>query len=100
MFSLKITNRSVAEALMPQLDDDIAAVADEEASAAEAAEIDALVEEAEREWAAAEQREAVRLSRVFTDQTRAGRARRRDDRTVLRMLPARLGVPDVTGEVA
>jgi hypothetical protein len=100
MFSLKITDRQVAEALMPQLDQDIAAVADEEAAAAEVAEIDALVEEAEREWAAAEQRETVRLTRVFTDQTRARRARRREDRTVLRTLPTRFGISDVTGEVA
>jgi hypothetical protein len=100
MFSLKITNRSVAEALMPQLDDDIATVATEEAAAAESAEIDALVEEAEREWSAAEQRETTRVARMFTDQTRARRTRRREDRTVLRMLPARLDVPDVTGEVA
>ena len=100
MFSLKITSRSVAEALLPQLDDDIAAVADEEASAAETAEIDALIEEAEREWAAAEQRETARVSRVFTDQTRARRARRREDRSVLRLLPVRLGAPDVAEEVA
>lgn len=96
MFSLKITDRRVAEALIPQLDNDIAAVAEEEAAAAEVAEIDALVEEAEREWAAAEQRETVRLSRVFTDQTRARRTRRREDRT----LPTRFGISDVTGEVA
>lgn len=100
MFSLKITNRRVTEALIPQLDTDIAAVAEEEAAAAEVAEIDALVEEAEREWAIAEQRETVRVSRVFTDQTRARRARRREDRTVLRTFPVRFGVPDVTGEVA
>lgn len=100
MFSLKITSRSVAEALMPQLDDDIAAVAGEEAAAAESAEIDALIEDAEREWAAAEQREIARVARMFTDQTRARRARRRENRTVLRMLPARLGASDVTGEVA
>ena len=100
MFSLKITDRRVTEALIPQLDADIAAVAEEEAAAAEVAAIDALVEEAEREWAAAEHRESVRLSRVFTDQTRARRARRREDRTVLRTLPPRFGIPEVTGEVA
>jgi hypothetical protein len=100
MFSLKITNRSVAEALMPQLDDDIAAVADEEASAAEVAKIDALIEEVEREWAAAELRETARVSRVLTDQTRARRTRRREDRTALRTLPARLSAQDVAAEVA
>jgi hypothetical protein len=100
MFSLEITNQQVAQALMPQLDDDIAAVADEEASAAEIAEIHAMVEEAEREWAAAEQRETTRVSRVFTDQTRARRARRREDRTVLRMLPTRLSASDLADEVA
>ncbi|TDV45528.1 hypothetical protein [Actinophytocola oryzae] len=100
MFSLKITDKRVTQALMPHLDDDIAAVASDEASAAEVAEIDTLIEEAEREWAAAEQREAARVSQVFTDQTRARRARRREDRTVLRVLPARLSVSDVVDEVA
>jgi hypothetical protein len=96
MFSLEITNQQVAQALMPQLDDDIAAVASEEASAAEVA----LVEEAERDWAAAEQRETTRVSRVFTDQTRARRARRREDQTVLRMLPTRLSASDLADAVA
>lgn len=100
MYSLKITDRQVAEALMPQLDDDIAAVAGEEAAAAEAVEIDALIEEAEREWATAKQRETTRLCQMFTDQTRARRARRREDRAVLRTLPVRLSAPDVTEEVA
>ena len=100
MSSPQITNRRVVQALTPLLDDDIAAVASEEAAAAEVAEIAALVEEAEREWAAAELRETVRISRVFTDQTRARRAHRREDRTVLRMLPARLGTADTVGEVA
>jgi hypothetical protein len=94
MFSLKITDRRVVEALMPQLDHDIAAVADEEAAVVEVAEIDALIEEAEREWATAERRETTRLSRMFNDQTRARRARRREDRTVLRTLPVWLTLPD------
>jgi hypothetical protein len=100
MFSLEITNPQVAQALMPQLDDDIVVVASEEASAVEVAEIDSLVEEAEREWAAAERRETARVSRVFTDQTRARRARRREDRTVLRMLPVRASASDLADEVA
>lgn len=100
MFSLKITDQRIVEPLLPQLDDDIAAVMAEEATAAEAAEIDALIEEAEREWAAAEWRETTRLSRMFTDQTRARRARRREDRTLLRALPTHLSTPNVDGQVA
>jgi hypothetical protein len=90
MSSPRITNRRVVHALRPLLDDDIAAVAVEEHAAAEATEFDAVIEQAEREWAAAERTETARISRMFTDQPRARRAHRRADRTVLRMLPDRL----------
>lgn len=49
--------------------------------------IDALIEEAERGWVDAERTETARVSRRFTDQPHARRARRRAGRTVLRMLP-------------
>jgi hypothetical protein len=61
------------------LDEDIADVATEEQAAVEAAEIDVLIERAEREWAAAERTETARISRTFTDQPRARRAHRRAD---------------------
>jgi hypothetical protein len=72
------------------LDEDITDVAAEEHAAVEAAEIDVLIEQAERDWAAAERTETARISRMFTDQPRARRAHRRADRTVLRMLPGQL----------
>jgi hypothetical protein len=72
------------------LDDDIVGVAIDEHLAVEAAEIDALIEHAEREWATAERTETARVSRMFTDQPRARRAHRRADRAVLRMLPDQL----------
>ena len=90
MSSPRITSRRVARALRPLLDDDVASAAVDEHAAGESAEIEALIEQAEREWAAAERTEAARVSRMFTDQPRARRAHRRADRTVLRMLPDRL----------
>jgi hypothetical protein len=66
------------------LDDDAAR---EEHAAGERAEVDALIEQAESEWAAADRAEQARVSRTFTDQPRARRAHRRADRTVLRKLP-------------
>jgi hypothetical protein len=90
MSSPRITNRRVVRAIRPLLDDDIAAVAVEEHAAAEVTGLDAVIEQAEREWAAAERTEAARISRMFTDQPRARRAHRRADRAVLRTLPDRL----------
>lgn len=90
MSSPRITSQKVVHALRSMLDDDVAAVAIEEHAAGEGAEVDALIERAEREWAAAERTETARVSRMFTDQPRARRAHRRADRTVLRMLPDQL----------
>lgn len=90
MSSPRITSRQAIQALRPLLDDDIAAVAIEEQAAAEATELDAVIEQAEREWAVAARTETARVSRMFTDQPRARRAHRRADRTVLRMLPGQL----------
>ncbi|PXY31101.1 hypothetical protein [Prauserella muralis] len=92
MSSARIASKTARKALFPLLDEDVSAVAREEAMAAEVAEIDALVEEMEREWAAADRVESLRVSRDFTDQVRARRTHRRADRTVLRSLPTRLGV--------
>ncbi|PXY34212.1 hypothetical protein BAY59_01230 [Prauserella coralliicola] len=92
MSSARIASKTAREALFLLLDDDVSAVAREEVMAAEVAEIDALVEEMEREWAAADRVESHRVSRDFTDQVRARRTHRRADRTVLRSLPTRLSV--------
>lgn len=97
MSTPRITSWRVAQALRPLLDDDISGVAAEEQAAVEVAAVDALIEQAEREWAAAERTETARISRMFTDQPHARRARRRANRTVLRMLPDLLrpvGAPD------
>jgi hypothetical protein len=100
----RITNREVIEALFPLVDDDISTVTREEDAAGEVAEIDALlaeelgdlaeldalVEAAEREWAASDLAESGAVPR-FTDPVRARRAHRRADRSVLRSLPVRVG---------
>ncbi|MEV5296476.1 hypothetical protein [Amycolatopsis methanolica] len=80
----RITSPEAVDALFPLVDEDISAVARDEEIAAEVAEIDALIEEAEREWAAAERVEAFRVSRELTDLVSARRAVRRVTREVLR----------------
>ncbi|WP_435060627.1 hypothetical protein [Amycolatopsis thermoflava] len=87
----RITSPEALDALFPLVDEDISAVARDEAVAAEVAEIDALIEEMEREWAAAERVEAFRVSRELTDEVRARRAMRRASREVLRSLAVRAG---------
>lgn len=86
-----ITSTDAIDALFPLVDEDISAVAEHEARAAEVAEIDALIEQAEREWATAEQDETFRVMRELTDQVRARRAHRRVGRVMLRQLPQQLG---------
>jgi SpoVK/Ycf46/Vps4 family AAA+-type ATPase len=103
----EITGREIAEALLPLLDDDIAAVAREEEMRAEREAIDRLIEEAEREWAVADRTESDRVPR-FTDKRRARRTNRRVGRSVLRTLPVSIdggvatarvrSMPDLDGE--
>ena len=95
MKTARITNPTATEALFPLVDDLISSVAREDEMAAEVAEIDALVEEAEREWIAADLEESFRVSRDLTDQVRARRTHRRAGREVLRSLPSRLDITDV-----
>ena len=80
----RITSPAAVDALFPLVDEDISAVVRDEEVAAEVAEIDALIEEAEREWAAAERVEAFRVSRELTDVVSARRATRRLTREALR----------------
>ncbi|OXM74555.1 MULTISPECIES: hypothetical protein [Amycolatopsis] len=94
----RIASSEALDALFPLVDEDISAVARDEAVAAEVAEIDALIEEMEREWAAAERVEAFRISRELTDEVRARRTARRAAQQALRSLPVRLDA--VTGEAA
>ena len=49
--------------------------------------VDALIEQVEREWVAAEKTESTRVARMFTDPPHARRTRGRVGRTVLRRLP-------------
>ncbi|WP_435061906.1 hypothetical protein [Amycolatopsis thermoflava] len=80
----RFTSPAVIDALFPLVDEDISAVARDEAMAAEVAEIDAMIEDAEREWAAAERVGEFRVSRELTDQVRAHRTTRRTVREMLR----------------
>lgn len=102
MKSARITDRHAAEALVWLADDDISAVQKEEAMAAEVAEIERLLEEIDRELVAAERAERVRVSRRFTDQVRAQRAKRRAARVAVRSLPAvaAASATDIEGEAA
>lgn len=93
----RIADRAAAELVATLADDDVFAVQKEEHMAAqavaEAALIDRVIDEVDRELAAQDRVEQVRLSRSFTDQVRARRARRRADREVLRAVPVRLDAP-------
>lgn len=99
MGSPRITCQRVVQALRPLLDADVADVAAEEQAAIESGAVEAMIEQAEREWTAAERTEAARISRMFTDQPHARRARRRANRTVLRMLPDLLRPLDVPDDL-
>lgn len=96
----RITDEHAAEALAWLSDEDISAVQREEEMATEVAYIDRLIEEMDRELAAQERAERVRLTRSFTDQVRAQRAKRRAARVALRALPVRLDAPEVESEAA
>lgn len=103
MKSARITDPHACEAIAVVTDDDISAVQEEEAMAAEVAYIERVIDEVDRELAAQERAEHVRRSRSFTDQVRARRAHRRGDREVLRALPVRLDAPllhVIAGEAA
>lgn len=86
MSSGRITNRAAAEAFaaaseaMPGYDFDYAPDGLLEA------DVDRLIDDVDRELAAAGYTETVRVSREFTDQRRARRAARRDENAVLRPL--------------
>ncbi|PXY26733.1 hypothetical protein BAY59_19000 [Prauserella coralliicola] len=68
---------------------------------AELAEVHALLDELDAELEAAEHAALIRVPR-FTDPQRAGRSRRRSERSALRSLPVRLDISEVTstGEAA
>ncbi|SNR87533.1 hypothetical protein SAMN06265360_12640 [Haloechinothrix alba] len=99
----RIADREARLRLGTVLDPDVVAVQQEEDMARERAEIDALIEEADREFAAEARVETERVHREVRGQVRARRARRRADREVLRSLPVRLErapVGEVDGEAA
>lgn len=93
MRQARITDPLAVSAVAAVSDETVSAVEREEAMAAEVAEIDRLIDEVDRELAAQECTESVRLTRAFTDARRMRRARRRADREALRTLPTRLDVP-------
>jgi len=86
----RITDPLAAEAVAAVSDETVSAVHEEEAMAAEVAEIDRLIDEVDRELVQQERTESVRLTRTFADARRVRRARRRADRELLRTLPGRL----------
>lgn len=98
----RITDPLAAEVVAAVSDETVSAVHEEEAMAAEVAEIDRLIDEVDRELAAQERTESVRVSRAFPDARRMRRARRRADRELLRALPQRLDMPaaDAVGSEA
>jgi len=102
MRQVRITDPLAAEVVAAVSDETVSAVQEEEAMAAEVAEIDRLIDEVDRELAAQERTESLRLTRRFTDARRMRRARRRADHEVLRTLPTRLDVPaaDAAGSEA
>jgi hypothetical protein len=83
----RIADREVGAAWLYRLDSDIAAVQRDEDMASEAAEIDRLIEDVERELAETEHEVLLRLTHDFRDDRRAFRAARRVARGVLRSLP-------------
>jgi hypothetical protein len=106
MWAVVISDRAAREALSALVDEDISAAVGEEdarmeraeidaALAAEwgdqASELDALVEEWEREWSAADRTESWRVSREMTDQVRARRTHRRAGRSAMRSLSLHRG---------
>ncbi len=99
MRQARITDPLAVEALAAVSDETVSAVAREEAMATEVAEIDRLIDEVDRELAAQERAESLRVSRAFGDARRVRRARRRADRVALRALPGRVDV-SAAGEVA
>ncbi|PXY17882.1 hypothetical protein BAY59_35430 [Prauserella coralliicola] len=100
MKTTRITSRQAREAVDLAFDQDIWNAAREEEMAAEVAEIDALIEEVDRELAAEAGAAAHRALRPFTDVERARRSQRRTVRDALRSLPVRIEAADVAGEVA
>ncbi|GAA5128868.1 hypothetical protein [Haloechinothrix salitolerans] len=96
---VRITDPLAVEVVAAVSDETVSAVEREEAMAAEVAEIDRLIDDVDRELAAQERTEAVRVSRAFTDVRQVRRARRRADRVALRTLPGRVDV-SAAGEVA
>jgi hypothetical protein len=101
MRSAHISRRQV-EAMYEGLDDDfdVFAVQEDEIMRTERAEVDRYVEETERLLAQEQRESQYRLGR-FNDASRLRRAHRRADRSVLRLMPARLGMADlIDGEAA
>lgn len=93
MKTARITDQQAIDAIAPLADDLVFAVQEEEEMAVEVAYIDRLIDEVDRDLAAQERAEQVRLTHRFTDQVRARRALRRAEREVLRTLPVRLDEP-------
>lgn len=94
MKTARITDQQAIDAMTRLADDLVSAVVEEEVMAAEVACIDRMIDEVDQELAAQERTERVRLSRSYTDQVLAQRARRRAERVALRALPV-AGTADV-----
>ncbi|WP_210717333.1 hypothetical protein [Amycolatopsis acididurans] len=84
----RITNRQARAAVDLAFDQDIWMTNKEEEMAAEAAEIDALIDEVDRELAAEARTAGRRILRPFADVERARRAQRRAVRDALSLVEA------------
>ncbi|WP_410662794.1 hypothetical protein [Amycolatopsis sp. lyj-84] len=91
MSTMRNTWYPTPPATFPQVSDDAAVEGFYPDGLTESA-IDALLEEVDRELAADEHAASAAFLYDFTDQRRAGRARRRAGREALRSLPVRLPV--------
>lgn len=83
----RIADRQAREVLAVLADPDVSAVAKEEEMARERAEVEALLQEVDRELAGQVRTESQRVNREVRGQARACR---RADREVLRSLPVQL----------
>ncbi|PXY32114.1 hypothetical protein [Prauserella muralis] len=98
MKTARITSRQARESVDLAFDQDIWSVTKEEEMAAEVAEIDALIDEVDRELAAEAGAAASRALRPFTDVDRARRAQRRAVRDALALLDRKALIAGVPGQ--
>ena len=98
MKTTRLTNRQAREAVELAFDQDICMTTREEEMAAEAAEIDALIDEVDRELVAEARTAGSRVLRPFVDVERARRAQRRAVRDALSLVEANAVLAGLNGQ--